>query len=251
MKLPMRISAPTKAISARPSVAPGTKAAPSSDGPTIRPSLVQLQSRGDTSKGTGLPNRLRTGIEALSGLSLADVNVHYNSAEPARLNALAYAAGTDIHVGPGQERHLPHEAWHLVQQAQGRVRPSIQMKDSVAVNDDAGLEREADVMGARAATAGAHAGPSAAPVIGVTRASAGTRPLVAQLKICPHCGWEGGHSPSCTAQSRASATAEREEANRQQHDQSLDSRTREDQSHRQHGGDAKGRQRKYDRWSKK
>jgi len=65
------------------------------------------------------------------------------------VNAHAYAQGTDIHVASGQERHLPHEAWHVVQQAQGRVKPTLQMK-GVAINDDLGLEREADMMGARA-----------------------------------------------------------------------------------------------------
>jgi hypothetical protein len=78
------------------------------------------------------------------------VKVHYNSSQPAQLNALAYAQGTDIHVAPGQEQHLPHEAWHVVQQAQGRVKPTMQMKDGVPVNDDVGLEREADVMGQKA-----------------------------------------------------------------------------------------------------
>ena len=43
-----------------------------------------------------------------------DVNVHYNSNKPAQLQAHAYAQGTDIHLGPGQEKHLPHEAWHVV-----------------------------------------------------------------------------------------------------------------------------------------
>ena len=99
---------------------------------------------------TGLPDNLKTGIEALSGVSLDQVKVHDNSAQPAQLNALAYAQGSDIHLAPGQERHLPHEAWHVVQQAQGRVQPTMQMKDGVAVNDDAGLEHEADVMGAKA-----------------------------------------------------------------------------------------------------
>lgn len=99
---------------------------------------------------TGLPDQLKAGVEALSGVSLDDVKVHYNSAQPAQLNALAYAQGSDIHVGPGQEHHLPHEAWHIVQQAQGRVRATMQMKDGVPVNADAGLEHEADVMGARA-----------------------------------------------------------------------------------------------------
>ena len=98
---------------------------------------------------TGLPDNLKSGIEALSGMSLDHVKVHYNSAQPAQLNALAYAQGSDIHLAPGQEQHLPHEAWHIVQQAQGRVKPSILMKDGVNINDDSGLEHEADIMGAR------------------------------------------------------------------------------------------------------
>lgn len=99
---------------------------------------------------TGLPNQLKAGIESLSGMSMDHVKVHYNSDKPAQLNAHAYAQGCDIHVAPGQEQHLPHEAWHVVQQAQGRVQPTMQMKGGVSVNDDAGLEAEADVMGGRA-----------------------------------------------------------------------------------------------------
>jgi hypothetical protein len=99
---------------------------------------------------TGLPDNLKSGIENLSGYSMDDVKVHFNSDKPAQLNAHAYAQGTDIHVAPGQEQHLPHEAWHVVQQKQGRVQPTMQMKAGVPVNDDAGLENEADVMGAKA-----------------------------------------------------------------------------------------------------
>jgi hypothetical protein len=98
---------------------------------------------------TGLPDTLKAGVESLSGLSLDSVHVHYHSAKPAQVDALAYTQGTEIHVGPGQEQHLPHEAWHVVQQMQGRVRPTLQMKE-VAINDDQGLEKEADVMGMRA-----------------------------------------------------------------------------------------------------
>jgi hypothetical protein len=103
---------------------------------------------------TGLPDRLKSGVEALSGVSLDGVKVHYNSPKPAQLDAHAFAQGADIHLAPGHERHLPHEAWHVVQQAQGRVRPTMQLKGGVPVNDDHGLEREADAMGARAAAAG-------------------------------------------------------------------------------------------------
>ena len=47
---------------------------------------------------TGLPDRLKAGVETLSGLSMDDVSVHYNSAKPAQLQAvegssLAHSAG--------------------------------------------------------------------------------------------------------------------------------------------------------------
>lgn len=122
--------------------------------------LTQLHSLANASGGegslgsmakneTGLPDRLKSGIESLGGYSMDDVRVHYNSSKPAQLQAHAYAQGTDIHIAPGQEKHLAHEAWHVVQQKQGRVKPTLQMK-GIAINDDSGLEKEADVMGEKA-----------------------------------------------------------------------------------------------------
>ncbi|MFP5393732.1 MAG: DUF4157 domain-containing protein [Gammaproteobacteria bacterium] len=108
----------------------------------------------DKPNDTGLPDQLKSGIENLSGMSMDGVKVHYNSDKPAQLNAHAYAQGTDIHLAPGQEQHLPHEAWHVVQQAQGRVQPTLHMNGDVPVNDDAALEREADVMGDKSASTG-------------------------------------------------------------------------------------------------
>ena len=125
---------------------------------------------------TGMPDQLKSGIENLSGYSMDDVKVHYNSSKPAQLQAHAYAQGTDIHLAPGQEKHLPHEAWHVVQQKQGRVQATTQLAkrsvslskagSGVGVNDDPSLEKEADVMGAKATqlkskdsgTAGLHNG---------------------------------------------------------------------------------------------
>jgi hypothetical protein len=98
---------------------------------------------------TGLPDGLKAGVEHLSGLALDDVRVHYNSDAPARVGALAYTQGTDIHVAPRQERHLAHEVWHVVQQKRGRVRPTLR-QEGLEVNEDSNLETEADVMGARA-----------------------------------------------------------------------------------------------------
>jgi len=98
----------------------------------------------------GLPDQLKEGIENLSGISMDDVKVHYNSAQPVQLQAHAYAQGTDITLASGQEKHLPHEVWHVVQQKQGRVKPTMQMKGDVAINDDAGLEAAADIMALKA-----------------------------------------------------------------------------------------------------
>ena len=108
---------------------------------------------------TGLPNDLKTGVETLSGYSMDDVKVHYNSSKPAQLQAHAYTQGSNIHVAPRQEKFLPHEAWHVVQQKQGRVTPTIQTK-GIAINDDKGLEHEADVMGKRALDVNGSAMPS-------------------------------------------------------------------------------------------
>ncbi|MDD9267939.1 DUF4157 domain-containing protein [Paenibacillus sp. GCM10023248] len=102
---------------------------------------------------TGMPDHLKTGVESLSGMSMDAVKVHYNSDKPAQVQALAYAQGNNIHVGPGQEEHLPHEAWHVVQQQQGRVRPTGETALG-SLNDDQGLESEADEMGAKAADLG-------------------------------------------------------------------------------------------------
>jgi hypothetical protein len=108
-----------------------------------------LQAQARPENKTGLPDDLKTNVESLSGIALDDVKVHYNSDKPAQVQALAYTQGADIHVAPGQEAHLPHETWHVVQQKQGRVQPTLQAKD-LSLNDDPSLENEATAMGAKA-----------------------------------------------------------------------------------------------------
>ena len=107
---------------------------------------------------TGLPDNLKAGVEKLSGISLNDVKVHRNSNQPAQLQAHAFAQGTNIHIAPGQEQHLPHEAWHVVQQKQGRVKPTTQMKGKIPINNDRNLEKEADVMGSKSLEIGNNLG---------------------------------------------------------------------------------------------
>jgi uncharacterized protein DUF4157 len=129
--------------------------------PRIGPRTIGNRSARRRSAGLpdGLPDGLRTRIEALSGLPMDDVRVHYGSPAPARVGALAYTQGSTIHLRRGQERHLAHEAWHVVQQKQGRVRPTLSL-DGRHINDDRGLEAEADRMGFRALH---QTSPAAAP----------------------------------------------------------------------------------------
>jgi len=102
---------------------------------------------------TGLPDNLKSGMENLSGLSLDHVKVNYNSSKPAAVQAHAYAQGSDIHLASGQEKHLPHELGHVVQQMEGRVSPTTSV-GGMAVNDNAGLENEATQMGDKALSLG-------------------------------------------------------------------------------------------------
>ncbi|WP_177189454.1 DUF4157 domain-containing protein [Chitinophaga sp. YR573] len=118
---------------------------------TVTPDIKPFQLKPNN---TGLPNDLKTGVEQLSGFSMDDVNVHYNSEKPVQMQAFAFAQGTDIHVAAGQEKHVPHEAWHVVQQKQGRVKGTMQM-NGLQVNDDSNLEQEADAMGEKAINIGA------------------------------------------------------------------------------------------------
>jgi hypothetical protein len=109
----------------------------------------QLVEQYATRNRTGLPDQVKSGVEQLSGMSLDDVRVHYNSPRPAEVQAHAYTQGSDIYVAPGREQHVAHEAWHVVQQARGGVSPTLQAA-GFDINDDPALEREAEVMGASA-----------------------------------------------------------------------------------------------------
>lgn len=100
--------------------------------------------------GRPLPKGLRWALELLSGYDMSEVRVFYASDVPAQVGARAITRGTDIHVEAGAEDTLAHEAWHVVQQMQGRVEPLVDI-NGMAVNDDPALEKEADAMGAMAA----------------------------------------------------------------------------------------------------
>lgn len=94
---------------------------------------------------TGIPDAIKETFERGSGFSFDDVRVHYNSDKPVQMQALAYTQGNQVYLSPGQERHLKHELGHVVQQKQGIVSPTGQINGQ-PLNDDAGLEQEADRM---------------------------------------------------------------------------------------------------------
>ncbi len=99
-----------------------------------------------TANKTGIPTGLKERLETASGISLSDVRIHYNSDRPAKVGAWAYAQGDHVYMGRGQERYLPHELGHVIQQRMGIVKPTA-YSQGLAVNDDPRLERQADEIG--------------------------------------------------------------------------------------------------------
>jgi Domain of unknown function (DUF4157) len=141
--------------------------------------------------GGGLPEDLVNGFKAATGHDLSDVIVHYNSDKPAQVGALAYAQGNDIYLGPGQEKHVDHEAAHLVQQREGRVQANAAVK-GMAVNNSKSLESEADALATRARqmkaapAAGAQAGGYQSKALQMRADTRGPMQMkggVAQMKI--------------------------------------------------------------------
>ena len=99
-------------------------------------------------KGKPLPKELRVTVEQLSGFDMSDVCVHYDSPLPEKFNARAFAYGTDIYLGPGTEETLAHEAWHVVQQKQRRVKVTCHIYNFL-LNYETYLEKEAELMARR------------------------------------------------------------------------------------------------------
>jgi len=110
------------------------------------------------SNSNGMPENVQTKMENAFGHDFSNVNVHTNSSSSKDMGALAYAQGNDIHFASGQynpqsqkgQELIGHELTHVVQQREGRVKPTTKAK-GVAVNDDKKLEKEADDMGRKSA----------------------------------------------------------------------------------------------------
>ncbi|MEO7733263.1 MAG: DUF4157 domain-containing protein [Kofleriaceae bacterium] len=99
--------------------------------------------------GKAMPAAVQAKMAHALGMDFSAVQIHEGPGAGA-LGARAYTQGNDVHFAPGEyqpgsqagQMLLGHDLAHVVQQRQGRVQATTQAK-GVAVNDDAGLEREA------------------------------------------------------------------------------------------------------------
>jgi hypothetical protein len=71
------------------------------------------------------------------------------------VKAIGFLTGKEKFAGrenikAATEKARAPQAWHVVQQKKGSVKPTIQSSSAATINDDAGLEHEADAMGAKA-----------------------------------------------------------------------------------------------------
>ena len=92
------------------------------------------------------------------GHDFSDVNIHTDSKAATNVGALAYTQGKDVHFAPGQfnpdttqgKELIGHEFKHKEQQDNNRVQATTEV-NGMPVNDDKGLEKEADDAGKIAA----------------------------------------------------------------------------------------------------
>jgi hypothetical protein len=104
-----------------------------------------------------MPEPVRMKMESSFGEDFSNVKIQ-ESSKASELGAMAYASGNNIHFAPGKynpqsqqgQELLGHELTHVVQQREGRVKGTSQMK-GISVNDAPALEKEADDMGKKAA----------------------------------------------------------------------------------------------------
>ena len=143
-------------------------------------------------------------MESFFGHDFSAVRVH-EGPHAARLGAVAYTQGNDIHFSPGTygphgaagRELLGHELTHVVQQRAGRV-PVPQGKGA-PINADPRLEAEADHMGRQAVR---HGSPTAA-----TAASAATAGTPATTATQAKMACSGGANCSCARCSGGAAAA--------------------------------------------
>jgi len=159
MGLPMHAVAPSAAIQMQ-----SNRATAQSEAAEMLGAVIE-----SIGSGQPLPEVVRRKMERVFGADFSAVRIH-EGPQAVALGALAYARGTDIYFAPGQydpesrrgQELLGHELAHVVQQAQGRVKPTTQAQ-GVGINESSVLESEADELGAKAAAGPAHESEQGTP----------------------------------------------------------------------------------------
>ena len=111
-----------------------------------------------TKRNNDLPEELQAKMETSFGSDFSNVKIHKNSKQAAKLNALAFTQGEQIHFAPGQfnphsnkgKNMIGHEFTHIIQQRQGIVQPTGIIAKNHLLNNSQRLEHQADRFGSRA-----------------------------------------------------------------------------------------------------
>lgn len=112
----------------------------------------------ETPPNKDLPGDLQSKMENAFSTDFSKVNIHKASQKALNLNALAFTQGENIHFAPGQfnpgsetgRNLIGHEFTHVMQQRNGTVKPTSVLGKGLNLNDDRGLENEADNLGKKA-----------------------------------------------------------------------------------------------------
>ena len=106
---------------------------------------------------TGMPDQVLQKMESAFNTDFSTVKIFPNSSKAPQLGALAFTQGHHVHFAPGKfnptstdgQKMLAHELTHVMQQRQGIVKPTSQIK-GLPLNDDPALEKHADNLGTQA-----------------------------------------------------------------------------------------------------
>ncbi len=123
--------------------------------------LFQMKEGSSTEASSGTtqePGNYMTQMQSAFDTDFSDVNIHEDSKTASDLGALAFTQGNNVHFAPGQfkpdtqsgKELIGHELTHVVQQREGKVQTTKQI-GKFNINDNSGLEKQADTMGAKAA----------------------------------------------------------------------------------------------------
>ena len=112
----------------------------------------------ETPPNDSLPRDLQVNMENAFGADFSNVKIHKNSRQATELNALAFTQGEKIHFAPGEfnpnshsgRNLIGHEITHVMQQRNGIVNPTAVLGKGISLNNDQGLENEADSFGRKA-----------------------------------------------------------------------------------------------------